>query len=289
MRLNKPVSLLFILFIYIISFGAGALVLLAFPAIPPLKALLLADAAATVMVFIFSLFLKNASVYDPYWSVQPIVLIAAMYLYYDLPFQYLHLTVLIPLAFWSLRLTLNWMSGFKNMMWEDWRYKNIKSKNPWLSPLIIFLGVMMMPTVLVFFGTVPYWYFLHAESADMILPAAGGSIILLGAVLELIADSQMRRYKRKKKRSPYIDTGLWRYSRHPNYLGEILVWAGLFTAGFVNFHIVSIAGVLSIILLFCCASIPMMERHIFEKKPEYAIYRRKVSPLIFWFRKKTVN
>lgn len=194
---------MFILFIYIISFGAGAFVLAAFPRLSPLAALFLADAAATAVVFIFNLILKNASVYDPYWSVQPFFVIGAMYLYYKLPFQYFHLLVLIPLACWSLRLTFNWMSGFENLEWEDWRYRDIKSKNIRLSHLIVFLGVMMMPTVLVFFGTVPFWYLLCAQSPDVVLPAAGGVIILLGTIFEFFADNQMRRYKRNKNRGPY--------------------------------------------------------------------------------------
>ena len=106
-KTNKHISLLFILLIYIISFGAGTAVLFAFPRLPPLAALFLADAAATAVVFIFNLLLKNASVYDPYWSVQPIFIIGAMYIYYKLPFQYFHLLVLVPLTFWSLRLTIN--------------------------------------------------------------------------------------------------------------------------------------------------------------------------------------
>jgi steroid 5-alpha reductase family enzyme len=177
------------------------------------------------------------------------------------------------------------MSGFENLEWEDWRYRDLKSKNPRLSHFIVFIGIMMMPTVLVFLGIVPYWYLLHAQFPGMVLPAAGGFIILLGTTFEFFADNQMRRYKRNKNSGPYIDEGLWRYSRHPNYLGEILIWAGLFIAGLVNFHILSIAGVLLIILLFCCISIPMMERHILEKNPEYAVYRKTVRPLIFWFRK----
>ena len=284
-KTNKHISLLFILLIYIISFGAGTAVLFAFPRLPPLAALFLADAAATAVVFIFNLLLKNASVYDPYWSVQPIFIIGAMYIYYKLPFQYFHLLVLVPLTFWSLRLTINWISGFENLEWEDWRYRELKSKNPRLSHLIVFIGVMMMPTVLVFLGTVPVWYLLNVQSVSIIFPAAGGVIILLGTFLELFADNQMRRYKRKENRGPYIDEGLWRYSRHPNYLGEILIWTGLFTAGLVNFHILGIAGILLIILLFCCISIPMMERHILEKNQEYAVYRKTVRPLIFWFRK----
>jgi steroid 5-alpha reductase family enzyme len=283
---GKGSSLLVILLIYIAAFGAGAAVLrLLMPFLSPLLALFTANAVATVAVFIFNLIVKNASVYDPYWSVQPVPLIAAMYFFYGLPFQLSHLLILVPLAVWSCRLTLNWGIGFENLEWEDWRYREKKEQYPKSAQLVVFTGIMMMPTCLVFLGTIPVWHFLQAETPNIIISAIGGLIILLGATTEQLADSQMRRWKKNPNGNSYIDEGLWRYSRHPNYLGEILIWAGLFVAGFVNFHSLNIAGFVLIILLFVFVSIPMMERHLLEKNPDYAEYRKKVRPLVFWPRK----
>ena len=284
---SKKGSLLIILLIYIAAFGAGGMFLWAFSSFPyPLLALFIANVIATVVVFIFNLILKNASVYDPYWSVQPVFIIGAMYRRYGLSFQIPQLLILIPLACWSLRLTLNWIAGFENLDWEDWRYRELKSKNPRLSHFIVFTGIMMMPTCLVFLGTIPVWHLLQAEFFKPVLPAIGGMVILSGVCFEHLADSRMRRYKKNQNRGPYIDEGLWRYSRHPNYLGEILIWAGIFISGLVNFHIFSLAGVLLIALLFIFISIPMMERHVLEKHPEYAVYQKTVRPLVFGPRRK---
>ena len=208
-----------------------------------------------------------------------------MYWFYEAPFQITHLLVLAPLAIWSLRLTLNWCSGFENLNWEDWRYRELKSQNPRISGIIVFTGIMLMPTCLVFLGTIPIWYLFQAQTISPVLPAIGGLIILLGTYLEHFADSQMRRYKKRANRTPYIDEGLWRYSRHPNYLGEILIWAGVFIAGLVNFRLLSLPGVLLIILLFTFISVPMMERHILKKNAEYAEYQKTVRPLVFGPRK----
>ena len=145
---------------------------------------------------------------------------------------------------------------------------------------------MMMPTCLVFLGTVPVWFFLQAKTFNLILPALGSLLILAGTLIEHFADNQMRHYKKNSNRGPYIDEGLWRYSRHPNYLGEILIWVGIFIAALVNFHLFSFAGVILITLLFIFISIPMMERHVLEKRPEYAVYQKTVWPLIFGPRKK---
>jgi len=286
MKTNKIFSLFIVLIVYVISFGIGTVILTMLSGLTPLLALFIANAAATVSVFIFNLVLKNASLYDPYWSVQPVFIIGAMYLFYKPGFQITHLLVLVPLIFWSFRLTINWISGFDNLLWEDWRYRKIKADYPKLSQLLVFTGIMMMPTILVFLGTIPVWYLLNAQSRNIILPAVGGLIIFSGTLLELFADNQMRRFKRNPSRDSYIDESLWRYSRHPNYLGEILIWVGIFIAGLVNFNLLSIPGIVLIFLLFRFISIPMMEKHILEKSQDYSAYQKKVPILIFGLRRK---
>jgi len=283
---NKPFSLIVVLVIYFIAFGTGAVVLVIIkPLLHPLAAIFTANVTATVIVFIFNLIFKNASVYDPYWSVQPVFLIAAMYWQYYVSFHWSQLLILVPMAIWAIRLTLNWAVGFENLEWEDWRYKMYKERFPKIAQLVVLTGIMLMPTCLVFLGTVPFWYLLRSQNFSPLLPALGGFIILAGTIFEHLADASMRRFKKSSGKKPYIDEGLWKYSRHPNYLGEILIWVGLFTAGLVNFHPFSLAGVTLIILLFTCISIPMMERHMLEKNPEYMVYKKTVSPLIFWIRK----
>jgi steroid 5-alpha reductase family enzyme len=296
---SKITSLLGILGVYIAAFGTGVAVLVWAPSsLNPLWALFIADAAATIVVFGFNLISKNASVYDPYWSVQPLLLIAAMFWRYGpllvhcpvcTPriFLFVPLLIVLPLALWSFRLTINWIQGFENLKWEDWRYRALKTQYPRISQLIVFTGIMMMPTCLVFLGTVPLWFFLIADSLNPFPPAIGGCVVLLGTILEHLADSGLRRYKKNPNRKPYIDEGLWRYSRHPNYLGEILVWIGVFIAGLNNFRLINLVGLSLIILLFTCISIPMMERHLLDKIPEYAEYQKTVPMLIFGPRRKT--
>jgi len=284
---NKIFSLVAVLLIYVAAFIAGVAILRAVSSLfHPILALFLATIIATAVVFIFNLIFKNASVYDPYWSVQPAALIFGMYCHYGHVFELTHLFVLVPLAFWSFRLTLNWCIGFENMKWEDWRYRNIKEKTRGYSQLIIWLGVMMMPTILVYLGTVPMWNILQTENPNPVFLAAGGLVIFFGAVIQQVADSQLRRYRKRENRTSYIDEGLWRNSRHPNYFGELLIWTGLFIAGFANFHFFNIAGVSLIILLFVFISTPMMERHLLGKNPAYAKYQKTVRPIVFWFRRK---
>lgn len=284
---NKAISLIIITLMYLAAFGAGWFVLLKVsPFFHPFTALFAADAAATAVIFIFNLIFKNASIYDPYWSVQPVFIIGAMYLRYGINFQLQHLFVLIPLALWSIRLTVNWAIGFDNLEWEDWRYIKFKTENPKIAQFIVFTGIMMMPTILVFLGTIPYWYFIQADNYNFIIPLIGGMVILTGTLFEHLADTSLRRFKMRSDKGPYIDEGLWRYSRHPNYLGEVMIWTGMFIASLVNFNYFSIVGFILIALLFSFISIPMMERHMLEKHPEYAGYQKMVRRLVFGIRKK---
>jgi steroid 5-alpha reductase family enzyme len=137
-----------------------------------------------------------------------------------------------------------------------------------------------MPTCLVFLGVIPLWYILNAPPGNYLLSGLGGIIITAGTLLELIADREMKQYKADPARSPCIYSGVWKYSRHPNYLGEILVWIGLFIAGLQNFHLLNLPGVLLIIALFISTSIPMMEKHMLARTPSYRDYQRSV-PMLF--------
>jgi steroid 5-alpha reductase family enzyme len=85
-----------------------------------------------------------------------------------------------------------------------------------------------------------------------------------------------------------IDMGLWRHSRHPNYFGEVLFWWGLWVMqmGINPQKWITVAGPVIMVFLFVFISIPMMEKHIIESKPDYLLYKKRVSMLIPWFRIK---
>jgi steroid 5-alpha reductase family enzyme len=278
---NKAASLWIILAIYVIAFGAGALCLAALVSVcGALPALFIADAAATVVVFIANLIFHNASTYDPYWSVQPPVIAAACYAFLGADFNPVQLFLLVPLLIWAVRLTVNWAIGFDNLEWQDWRYTSYEKQYPKIYQLIVFVGIMFMPTCLVFLGCVPLVFMLAAANPAPLFPALGGIIILLGTCLEISADWSMREYKKEADRGPYIFRGLWKYLRHPNYLGEMLVWVGVFIGSLENFNLQNAGGCILIILLFIFVSIPMMEKHMLGKSPAYAEYRKRVRVFI---------
>lgn len=286
--LNKKLpSVLIILLIYIIAFGAGYFVFRMLPWNMLLR-FLVADVAATLIVYLFSLIFQNASIYDPYWSVLPM---AAIPLFYNYQVQnQLFVLVIIVIALvevWGLRLTINWLISFKNLKTMDWRYVRYKEKYPKLYPLINLFGIQLMPTLIVYLAMLsPISLLLTLEAQEFTHPVNLSSILafiicLAGILLEVISDAQMTK-QRKLFPGTLHNRGLWRYSRHPNYLGEILFWFGLYLMLVsVNDKMwVLFAGPVVLILLFGFISIPLMEKHLIQKYPEYQTYQKETSMLL---------
>lgn len=263
---------------------------LAHPQAHPLAQALAADIVATVIVFLFSVGLDNSSVYDPYWSVAPVAL-GAFWLMPGLDQGTSLRQVLVGtlVLAWALRLTLNCLLQWRGLQHEDWRYRELREKLGAAYWPVSFLGIHLMPTLVVFAGCLPLYAALTVRSP---FGALDGVAVLVTAVaigLESTADQQMRRARTTAHDGgarPVHAPGLWAYSRHPNYLGEILFWWGLFLFG------VAAAGPrwwlwvgpLAVTALFLLVSIPMMERYLLQR-PAYATYRQRTSRLLPWFRR----
>ena len=284
---KKLPSLLIILAIYIIAFGVGYFVfnLLTWNL---LLRFLVADVVATLIVYLFSLIFKNASIYDPYWSVLPMAAIPLFY-NYQIQNQFFVIVIIVIalIEVWGLRLTINWLIHFKNLKTMDWRYNDLKAKHPRLYPLISLLGIQLMPTLIVYLAMLsPLSLLQSLEMQSFTHPVNLSSILafvicLFAIVIETIADIQMTK---QCKTSPGVlhNSGVWRYSRHPNYLGEILFWFGLYLMLVsVNDKMwVLFVGPLLLVILFGFISIPMMEKHLISKYPEYKDYQKQTNMLL---------
>jgi len=135
---------------------------------------------------------------------------------------------------------------------------------------------------MVFLGCLPMIPAFTATGIEYPLLAFVGLVVLLGAVvLAFVADEQLRKIK-KLPHGERKMTGLWQLSRHPNYLGEILTWWGIFFAGLsfgMEFLWTGI-GAVAITLLFVFISIPMMENRLLKKNRDYENYREEVPALL---------
>ncbi len=243
----------------------------------------IADAVATCVVFLGSIAVNNSSMYDPYWSVAPMVLAPALAWSGEAPLVRKVLVAGLVLL-WGARLTWNWARGWQGLGHEDFRYVDLRRTTRNAYWLVSFLGLHFMPTVLVYMGCFSLFVSLDKGRAPVGIGDVVALVVTLGAIaIEARADHELREF-RKTNKSPgkVLDTGLWAHCRHPNYLGEISFWWGLFlfamAADASSYWVV--IGPLSIHLLFVFVSIPLMTKRAFARRPEYAERITRVPALI---------
>ena len=274
---NRAVSFIVIFFVYVIAAAAGFCVYNALGLVWWLK-LLIADIAATVITFIFSVIFKNASVYDPYWSVQPIVILFACAVGKKL--DLLRILLLIAVTFWGVRLTANWAYTFKGLDHQDWRYTMLKEKTGTFYPVINFIGIHLMPTLIVYGCILPACYAFQSDTEANLFCVIPFVISIGAVILQGTADIQMHRY-RKNRTGNFMRTGLWKYSRHPNYLGEILMWWGVASMVCVacpdKWCLMS--GALTNTILFLTVSIPMADNRQ-AAKDGFSEYKKQTRMLL---------
>ncbi len=272
----------------VIAYGVG--LFLAVRDIPPIAVAFIADVVATVVVFAFSLAFRNSSFYDPYWSVAPIPI--AIYFSAQpqaIEASFLRQFVVVTLVtIWGCRLTYNWARGWTGLDHEDWRYRDIKEKTGRLYWPVSFVGIHMMPTLWVFFGCLPLYPALMFGSRPFGPLDVIAALITFGAIrLEAEADKQLVAFRASgPPPEAVLDTGVWAWSRHPNYFGEMSFWWGLWLFGFAADPYSwrwTILGAVSITLMFRFVSLPLIERRMAEKRPStFADVQQRVSLVVPW-------
>ncbi len=284
MKSKRITSFIIIAIIYILATAVGVLTYSVLD-LPVFLAILIADIVATAVTFIFSLIFSNASVYDPYWSVQPIVIAFAFLI--GKPLSMVNLLPVVAVTLWGVRLTANWAYTFMGIEHQDWRYTMLKEKTGALYPVVNFVGIHLVPTLVVYACVMPVVEVLNATN----LTVNALSIIffitsVLAMLLQLVADGQMHAY-RKNRTTPFIRVGLWKYSRHPNYFGEILMWwgIGLYALSVMPDKWFVIVGALLNTLLFLFVSIPLADGKQ-SKKEGFDLYKKQTRALLPIYKKQ---
>ncbi len=279
---------------YVLATLAGWAVVAALAGRHPITALFWADIAATVVIFALSMVVANSSLYDPYWSVAPPLIIAAWLAWHlsqvDEAMTLRHWLMLGLVTIWAVRLTANWAVGWSGLGHEDWRYVRIRGETsgrlPWW--LVSFTGIQLVPTLFVFLGLLSAWPAIIGDRPFGALDVLAVLVMVLAIWLETVADLQLRAFAADPaNRGKTIDVGLWRRSRHPNYLGEITLWWGLWLFGLAAAPgwWWTIIGPLGMVGLFLGVSIPLMERRSVERRPGYREYQKAVPALLPWPRR----
>lgn len=191
------------------------------------------------------------------------------------------LAVNILVTIWGLRLT--WHIARRNLRKpEDGRYAAWRAtwKHLYLRSLFqifllqgLFLYVILLPVL-----------FIHASVSTPLhaLDVIGVTVWLIGFLFESIGDRQLKNFLRDPaNKGTIMDRGLWRYSRHPNYFGEVVQWWGIFLCALALPHgYLTIVGPLLITFLILFVSgVPMLERK-YAGRPDFEAYKKRTSMFI---------
>jgi steroid 5-alpha reductase family enzyme len=271
---------------YLVGFVVAGAVVNALPAEwHPIAVFALADVAATVAVFAFSFANDNTSFYDPYWSVAPVVIAVWLALGPGAArgLDARQVAVLALVTLYGMRLTFNWARGWAGIRHEDWRYVEFRQKTGKAYWLVSLSALHLFPTVMVLLGCLPLHAALVAPATPFgLLDVVAVVVTLAAIVIEALADEQLRAFRRSKRADGDICTvGLWSWSRHPNYFGEMSFWFGLWLFGVANGAPWWAAlGWVAMVVMFVGATIPMAEKRSLSRRPHYADHQKRVSMVL---------
>lgn len=241
-----------------------------------------------VLGWLLSLILRNVNLVDSLWSL---FFLTAAVTYAGLqpepsPRAMLVLTLV---ATWALRLAAhltvrNWGKP------EDRRYQAIRANHTpgfaWKSLYLVFL----LQAGLAWLISLPLFAAIVSTAPLGIPDALAVAVLLAGLIIETLADRQLTRFKRDPaNRVRVLDRGLWRYSRHPNYFGEALVWwgFGLLALSAGAWWALS-SPVLMTYLLLRVSGVPLLEQDMAQRRPAYRDYVARTSSFIPWPPRKPV-
>jgi steroid 5-alpha reductase family enzyme len=242
------------------------------------------------VLWLISLAIRNASIVDIFWGLGFVVAAIAYFVLGD-GFEGRRALVLGLVAIWGLRLS--GYIAFRNLgHGEDYRYqamrKNFGPNFWWIS----YFQTFLLQGGLLWIISAPILVAMDSADPDNFTPVdvAGTLVWCVGIFFEAVGDWQLAGFKRDLgNKGKVMRSGLWRYTRHPNYFGDATIWWGLFviTAGVPWGFATIFAPIMMTILLLRVSGVALLERTITKRRPEYADYIDSTSAFIPWFPKRT--
>lgn len=230
-----------------------------------------------VASWLLSVVKKDVSFVDSLWSLFFLVAAGVFAVGVD-SLSLRGVLVLTLVALWSLRLSIyitarNWGEP------EDYRYQTIRANNePGFAFKSLYI-VFGLQGVLAWLVALPLLPAITSAGALGPLDIAAAVLWLIGFVFEAGGDYQLARFKaRADSKGRVLNTGLWRYTRHPNYFGDFCIWWSFYLFAVASGGWWSIASpLLMSILLLKVSGVAMLENTITERRPEYADYIRNTN------------
>lgn len=240
------------------------------------------------IIFIVAQLLKNNSIVDSFWG--PGFLIVGLFTFMkseNIGARSILVTSLVTI--WGLRLfmhifTRNWNKP------EDYRYVNMRKRWGTRFPFIkAYLNVFLLQGILLFIVALPIINANTSKLQDIGVVGYLGLVLwLIGFFFEVVGDKQLKDFKKDSfNKGKLMTTGLWSYTRHPNYFGEATLWWGIFLISINNIKelwIVTGPVAITFLLLFV-SGVPLLERKYKDRK-DFIEYSKKTNMFIPWFPKK---
>lgn len=229
--------------------------------------------------FAIAVYKKRNDVADIAWGLGYILICG--FLFYTYPASNVSILLYALVTVWGLRLSIHIYARNKNKT-EDFRYKAWRHEWRKLFYIRSYLQVFLLQGLFLLIIISPV---IHAAVetpyAWNFITWTGLLCWLIGFYFQVVGDWQLTVFMNNKKiPGSIMQTGLWKYSRHPNYFGEIVMWWGIFivTTPFAN-SIYFIAGPLFITLLITFVSgVPLLEKK-YAGNPAYEDYKKRTSML----------
>jgi steroid 5-alpha reductase family enzyme len=242
-----------------------------------------------VILWLISIPIKNVSIVDAFWGMGFVVVNATYFILEPLIFTR-NIIVLLLVSIWGIRLSAYLFKRNYGKP-EDFRYQEFRqhygeNRYWWFSFFQVFIlqGSLIMIVSLPLFG-------IHGETTSNELNIIDYIALLcwcIGFLFESVGDYQLTKFKKNPaNKGKILKTGLWRYTRHPNYFGDATVWFsfGLFSIASGGYwHIIGAFAMIYLIIKI--SGVALLEKTLNKTKPGYKEYIESTNAFIPWFPKK---
>jgi steroid 5-alpha reductase family enzyme len=240
------------------------------------------------LLWVVSVIIKNVSIVDLFWGLG-FVFVSLFYFLNTDGYSPRKIILILLVTLWGLRLSiyLAWRNIGKG---EDFRYRQFRKKYGenrywWISFFQTFLlqGILMWLISVTLLAAQYY----NLNNSLGILDYVGIILWITGLFFETTGDIQLARFKADPaNKGKVLDTGLWRFTRHPNYFGDSAVWWGY---GFIclasGSYLPVLGSVLMTALIIKVSGVALLEKSLTDQKPQYKEYIEKTSAFLPWFPK----
>jgi steroid 5-alpha reductase family enzyme len=249
--------------------------------------------AVILGLWMISLKLRDVSFIDAFWAFGMVLLAWSSWLQAGAT-SAIGPVILALVTIWGLRLSIHLFTRWR-ADGEDKRYKMIighaMEKQGWSWGKVALIKVFLMQAPLLFITCLPaqlgIWYSSQHEPMLSALSWIGIVIALIGIGFETIGDAQLKAFgSNPANAGKVLDTGLWRYTRHPNYFGDFATWWGIWivtASASIWIAAASIIGPLFLsFTLMRWSGAPMLERGMKKRRPGYDEYVSRTSEFFPW-------